>query len=47
MATRYSSVAWKIPWTEKPDGLQSIRGKKLDITEQLSMHAQPCTGEVS
>ena len=24
MATHSSILAWKIPWTEKPDGLQSI-----------------------
>ena len=24
MATHSSSLAWKIPWTEEPDGLQSM-----------------------
>ena len=24
MATRSSTVAWEIPWTEEPDGLQSL-----------------------
>ena len=24
MATHSSILAWRIPWTEKPDGLQSI-----------------------
>ena len=24
MATRSSILAWKIPWTEKPGGLQSM-----------------------
>ena len=24
MATRSSILAWRIPWTEEPDGLQSI-----------------------
>ena len=24
MATRFSIVAWKIPWTEEPGGLQSM-----------------------
>ena len=24
MATHYSSLAWKIPWTEKPGRLQSM-----------------------
>ena len=31
MATHSSILAWEIPWTEKPDGLQS--GKESDITE--------------
>ena len=24
MATQYSILAWKIPWMEEPDGLQSM-----------------------
>ena len=24
MATHSSSLAWRIPWTEEPDGLQSM-----------------------
>ena len=24
MATRCSTLAWRIPWTEEPDGLQSM-----------------------
>ena len=38
MAT-HSSIAWKIPWTEEPGGLQSMGRKESDMTEQLSMHA--------
>ena len=34
-ATHSSILAWKIPWTEGPGGLQS------DMTEQLSAHT--CT----
>ena len=33
MATHSSILAWRIPWTEEPGGLQSIG---LDMTEQLS-----------
>ena len=29
----HSSVAWRIPWTEAPGGLQSMGRKKLDTTE--------------
>ena len=31
-ATHCSILGLKIPWTEKPDGLQSIGHKKLDMT---------------
>ena len=29
MATDYSILAWKIPWTEKPGGLQSIGSQRV------------------
>ena len=36
MATRSSALAWRIPWTEEPGGLQSMEGhKELDTTERL------------
>ena len=39
MAT-HSSIAWKIPWTEDPGGLQSIGSKKSQTQlKQLSSHA--------
>ena len=28
MATHCSLLAWKIPWTEEPGGLQSMRSQK-------------------
>ena len=28
MATHSSILAWEIPWTEEPDGLQSIGSQK-------------------
>ena len=28
MATHSSILAWEIPWTEEPGGLQSIRSRK-------------------
>ena len=34
MATHSSILAWRIPWTEEPGGLQSM-GSKSDTTEQL------------
>ena len=28
MATHSSRLAWEIPWTEEPDGLQSVESQK-------------------
>ena len=36
MATHFSILAWKIPWTEEPGGLQSWGHKESDTTEQLT-----------
>ena len=36
MATYSSIPAWKVPWTEKPDGLQFIGHKDLDMTQRLN-----------
>ena len=33
MATHSSILAWRIPWTEEPDGLQSMGLQELDVTE--------------
>ena len=38
MATYSNIVAWKIPWTEDPDGLQSI-GLKRVRHDRVSKHA--------
>ena len=32
MATHCSVLAWRIPWTEDPGGLQSIGHKESDTT---------------
>ena len=32
MATHSGILAWEIPWTEKPGGLQSMRLQELDLT---------------
>ena len=32
-ATPSSILAWRIPWTEKPGGLQSLGCKELDMTK--------------
>ena len=41
MATHSSILAWRIPWTEEPGGLQSVGSGELDRPEGLSIHA--CT----
>ena len=33
MATHSSILAWRIPWTEEPGGLQPWGSKELDTTE--------------
>ena len=39
MATHSSVLAWTIPWTEEPGGLQSMGvTKESDMTEQLHFH---------
>ena len=35
MATHSSILAWKIPWTEEPGGLQSMGSQELDTAERL------------
>ena len=32
MATQSSVLAWEIPWTEEPGGLQSMESQKSDST---------------
>ena len=38
MATHSSILAWRIPWTEEPGGLQSTGSKESDTTERLNFH---------
>ena len=38
-----STPAWKILWTEKPGGLQSMGSQRVGQTEQLSIHAHMST----
>ena len=33
MATHSSILAWRIPWTEEPGGLQSIGSQESDTAE--------------
>ena len=36
MATHSSILAWRIPWTEEPGGIQTMGHKEVDTTEQLT-----------
>ena len=36
MGTHSSILAWRVPRTEEPGGLQSMGRRKLDTTEQLN-----------
>ena len=38
MAPHSSTFAWKIPWTERPGGWQSMGLLESDMTEQLHFH---------
>ena len=42
----HATFAWKIPWTEEPGRLQSMRSLESDTTEQLHFHfSLSCIGE--
>ena len=38
MAPHSSTLAWKIPWTEEPGGLQSMGSLRVNTTERLHFH---------
>ena len=43
MATHSSILAWNIPWTEEPGGLQTMGSQESDMIQQLN-HRHPCKG---
>ena len=46
MAPHSSTLAWKIPWTEEPGGLQTMGLRRVGTTEQLHFHfSLSCIGE--
>ena len=46
MASHSSTLAWKIPWTEEPDRLQSLGLLRVDTTERLHFpFSLSCIGE--
>ena len=45
MATPSSILAWRIPWTEEPDGLQSTGCKESDTTERQEEEGERKVGK--
>ena len=41
IATHSSILAWRLPWTEEPGGLQTTRSQEPDTTEAIAcMHTK-------
>ena len=47
MATHSSSLAWRIPWTEEPGGLQYLGLQSWTWLKQLSIHVGTRVSELS
>ena len=47
MAAHSSILAWRIPWTEKPGGLQSMGSQNWTQLKRLSMHACPFSSDLA
>ena len=46
MAPHSSTLAWRVPWTEEPGGLQSMGSRRVGTTEWLHFHfSLSCIGE--
>ena len=43
MAPHSSTLAWKIPWTEEPGGLQPMGSQRLRQTGVMERSAPVCT----
>ena len=41
MATHSSILAWRIPWTEEPDRLQTMGLQDSDMIEKLTYKQHP------
>ena len=51
MATHSSILAWRIPWAEEPDGLQSMGSQRQTLLSDSHTHTSPsgalCPTQVS
>ena len=36
LTTHFSILAWRIPWTEEPGGLQSIRWQRVGVSDSAT-----------
>jgi len=45
-ANHFSTLTWRIPWTEESGGLLSIDLKELDATEHSTAHSPSITQEL-
>ena len=45
MAPHSSTLAWKIPWTEEPGGLQSVGSLSQTRLSNFTFFSLSCTGE--
>ena len=41
VSTHSSVLAWRMPWTEEPGGLQSTGSQRVDRTERLNDKSSP------
>ena len=47
MATHFSILAWEIPWTEEPGGIQSMGLQRVGHDWRLYPHTQGHPGGIS
>ena len=47
MATHSNILAWRIPWTEEPGGLQSMGSQESDMTEHARTAQQTYLKDIS
>ena len=47
MATHSSILAWRIPWTEEPGGLQLMGSQRVDIIQTTFSFLSVVTLEIS
>ena len=47
MATHSSTLAWRIPWTEEPGGLQSVESQTVGLWLVTAISPSSPTGRLS